>query len=78
MSNLRPLPEAHHLMFEQHLQKLQDHHLLRRLRTIDSATGPTAVLEGREVILLSSNNYLGLATHPTVVEAAIAAGLDCE
>lgn len=60
-------------MFEQHLQKLQDHHLLRRLRTIDSATGPTVALEGREVILLSSNNYLGLATHPTVIEAAIAA-----
>lgn len=31
------------------------------------------MLEGREVILLSSNNYLGLATHPTVVEAAITA-----
>ncbi|MBS0169399.1 MAG: 8-amino-7-oxononanoate synthase [Nitrospira sp.] len=59
-------------MFEQHLQKLQDHHLLRRLRTIASATGPTVVLEGREVLLLSSNNYLGLATHPSVVAAAIA------
>ncbi len=60
-------------MFEQHLQKLGDQHLLRRLRTIASATGPTVMLESREVILLSSNNYLGLATHPTVVEAAIAA-----
>ena len=60
-------------MFEQHLQKLGDQHLLRRLRTIASATGPTVMLEGREVILLSSNNYLGLATHPTVVEAAITA-----
>ncbi len=60
-------------MFKQHLQKLGDQHLLRRLRTIASATGPTVILEGREVILLSSNNYLGLATHPTVVEAAIAA-----
>jgi len=73
LSNLGPLPEAHHLMFDQHLRKLQDQNLLRRLRTIDSATGPTVVLEGREVILLSSNNYLGLATHPTVVAAAIAA-----
>ncbi len=60
-------------MFEQHLQKLGDQHLLRRLRTIASATGPTVMLESREVILLSSNNYLGLATHPTVVEAAITA-----
>lgn len=73
MSNILPVPEVHHPMFEQHLQKLEDHHLLRRLRTMTSATGPTVVLEGREVLLLSSNNYLGLATHPAVVEAAIAA-----
>ncbi len=60
-------------MFEQHLQKLRDQHLLRRLRTIGSATGPTVTLDNHDVILLSSNNYLGLATHPAVVEAAIAA-----
>ena len=54
-------------MFEQHLRKLQDQHLLRRLRTMASATGPTIILDNREVILLSSNNYLGIATHPTVV-----------
>jgi len=58
-------------MFEHHLQKLRDRHLLRRLRTIASATGPTVVLNDRRVILLSSNNYLGLATHPAVVEAAV-------
>lgn len=60
-------------MFEQHLRKLDDQHLLRRLRTITSATGPTVMLDNRRVILLSSNNYLGLATHPDVVEAAVAA-----
>ncbi|HNI68036.1 MAG TPA: 8-amino-7-oxononanoate synthase [Nitrospira sp.] len=73
MSNIQPLPEVHQLMFEHQLQQLQDRHLLRRLRTMESATGPTATLDGREVIQLSSNNYLGLATHPTVVEAAVAA-----
>ena len=60
-------------MFEQHLQKLEDQHLLRRLRTMTSATGPTVVLDNRRIILLSSNNYLGLATHPAVVEAAVSA-----
>lgn len=60
-------------MFEHHLQKLDDRHLLRRLRTIASATGPTVMLDNRRVILLSSNNYLGLATHPAVVEAAVEA-----
>ncbi|WHZ24830.1 MAG: 8-amino-7-oxononanoate synthase [Nitrospira sp.] len=60
-------------MFEHRLQKLEDRHLLRRLRTIASATGPTVMLDNRRVILLSSNNYLGLATHPAVVEAAVEA-----
>ncbi len=60
-------------MFEQHLKKLEDQHLLRRLRTMTSATGPTVVLDHHRIILLSSNNYLGLATHPTVVEAAVSA-----
>ena len=60
-------------MFEKHLKKLEDQHLLRRLQTIASATGPTVTLDGRDIILLSSNNYLGLATHPTVVDAAIEA-----
>ena len=60
-------------MFKEYLQKLQDQHLLRRLRTIASSTGPTVRLDGHTVILLSSNNYLGLATHPAVVEAAVEA-----
>lgn len=60
-------------MFEQHLKNLDDQNLLRRLRTMTSATGPTVLLDNRRVILLSSNNYLGLATHPAVVEAAVSA-----
>lgn len=60
-------------MFEQNLKNLDDQHLLRRLRTMTSATGPTVLLDNRRVILLSSNNYLGLATHPAVVEAAVSA-----
>ena len=60
-------------MFKEYLQTLQDQHLLRRLRTIASATGPTVTLDNHTVILLSSNNYLGLAAHPEVVEAAVAA-----
>ena len=61
------------VMFGRYLQNLDKQHLLRRLRTVASATGPTVLFENRKVILLSSNNYLGLATHPAVVEAAIAA-----
>lgn len=60
-------------MFEQHLHKLTAQHLTRRLRTVRSATGPIVELEGRRVLLLASNDYLGLATHPDVVQAAIQA-----
>src|SRR5215510_12391339 len=60
-------------MFEQHLQKLAARHLSRRLRTLHSATGPEVDLDGRRVLLLASNDYLGLATHPDVVLAAVQA-----
>jgi glycine C-acetyltransferase len=45
--------------------------LLKRERVIGSAQGPTVTLDnGREMINLCANNYLGLANHPEVVQAA--------
>ena len=44
--------------------------LWRELREIESAQDPSVVLRGREVLLFCSNNYLGLANHPEVVEAS--------
>ena len=49
--------------------------LHRSLRTIESAQGPKVVLDGREVLLLCSNDYLGLAGDPRVREAAAEAAL---
>jgi len=43
------------------------------LQTLHSATGPVVDLDGRRVLLLASNDYLGLATHPEVVQAAVRA-----
>ncbi len=60
-------------MFHSRLQQLDTQSLTRRLHTLGSATGPTIQLAGRTVILLASNDYLGLATHPDVVQAAIRA-----
>src|SRR4051795_2044697 len=47
-----------------------DPSLHRSLREIESAQGPTVMLDGREVVLLCSNDYLGLAGHPELREAA--------
>src|SRR5208283_3674318 len=45
--------------------------LLKRELLIDSAQGPVVKLaDGREMINLCANNYLGLANHPAVVQAA--------
>src|SRR3989338_6177718 len=47
--------------------------LYRKLRTVESAQGPEVVINGRRVLLFSSNNYLGFATHPEVIQASIEA-----
>src|SRR5205085_5021489 len=45
----------------------------QRLRVLESACDPVSRFDGREVINLASNNYLGLADHPKLVEAAVEA-----
>jgi 8-amino-7-oxononanoate synthase len=47
--------------------------LRRRLRAVGSAADPEVVVDGRGVLLFCSNNYLGLATHPALRRAAVAA-----
>src|ERR1700727_1560842 len=44
-----------------------------KLRVLDDEQGPLCHYDGRKVINLASNNYLGLCEHPKLVEAAIAA-----
>jgi 8-amino-7-oxononanoate synthase len=57
------------------LEELRDRGLYRRLRLIEGPQGPQVQLGGRQVLLLCSNNYLGLASHPKVREAAAEAAL---
>ena len=52
------------------LSELHTAGLYRRLRLIEGPQGPRVTLDGAEVLLLCSNNYLGLADHPRVRQAA--------
>ena len=61
---------------EAELAELHARHLYRPLRVMQSAQGPEVVLDGRRVISLSSNDYLGLTHDPRLREAAIAAVRD--
>ncbi len=52
------------------LKTISDAGLERRRRVIESAQGPHITLDGQDVVLLCSNDYLGLASHPALAEAA--------
>jgi 8-amino-7-oxononanoate synthase len=60
---------------EQQLAEFESRGLRRRLRLIEGPQGPRVLVDGRDVLLLCSNNYLGLAGHPRLREAAAAAAL---
>jgi glycine C-acetyltransferase len=55
------------------LDDLRERGTYFKLRVLDDEQGPLCHYDGREVINLASNNYLGLCEHPKLVEAAIAA-----
>ena len=52
------------------LKEIRNAGLYRRLRRVENGQGPTLLLDGREVINFSSNNYLGIANHPALATAA--------
>src|ERR671910_1353877 len=60
---------------DERLQEIRDRGLYRRLRCVSGPQGPRVLLDGRPVLLLCSNNYLGLADHPRVREAAAEAAM---
>lgn len=60
---------------ERSLRELERLGLDRRLRTVQSPQGPRVTLDGQPVLLLCSNDYLGLANHRQVREAAAEAAL---
>ncbi|MFT4035185.1 MAG: 8-amino-7-oxononanoate synthase [Patulibacter sp.] len=57
------------------LDELRDLGLYRRLRLVSGPQGPRVVLDGTPVLLMCSNNYLGLSDHPRIREAAADAAM---
>jgi glycine C-acetyltransferase len=64
-------PQLAHLTNQ--LNELRERGTYFRLRVLDDEQAPVCHYDGREVINLASNNYLGLCNHPKLREAAIAA-----
>jgi glycine C-acetyltransferase len=64
-----PLLEA----LRNELNQLDKDELLWRIRTLESPSAPHARVDGKSVLVLCSNNYLGLCNHPKLKQAAIAA-----
>ena len=60
---------------EARLGELKSLGLGRRVRMVSGPQGPHVVLDGKPVLLLCSDNYLGLADHPHVREAAAQAAM---
>jgi glycine C-acetyltransferase len=58
---------------EEELDGLRSQGLYRRLRVLDGEQGARASVDHRSVVNLSSNNYLGLTTHPKLRERALTA-----
>ncbi len=59
--------------FEKAMEELREKNLDWKLRSMESASDARSIVEGKEVIVLCSNNYLGLSNNPELKKAAIKA-----
>ncbi|HEU4980980.1 MAG TPA: 8-amino-7-oxononanoate synthase [Solirubrobacterales bacterium] len=59
----------------QRLEEIESAGLRRRIRVVEGPQGPRVLLDGEPVLVLCSNNYLGLADHPRLRRAAADAAL---
>ena len=62
-----------HDFLTQEIESLHQKKLFRKLRILEGRQLPQAEFDGHSVVNLSSNNYLGLNTHPELIRAALRA-----
>src|SRR6516165_5066345 len=67
------MPKAQLQYLSDELQKLREQNLYQKLCILETEQLPVCNFDGQEVINLSSNNYLGLTTHPKLKERAVRA-----
>ena len=67
------MPKSLERYLDEQIDGLKQQGLFRTFRILEGPQGARARIDGKEVINLSSNNYLGLATHPKLRAAAIGA-----
>jgi glycine C-acetyltransferase len=67
------MPKAQLQYLTEELNKLREQKLYQKLRVLETEQLPVSRFDGREVINLSSNNYLGLTTHPKLRARALEA-----
>jgi len=65
-------PDSLHYVSEQ-LRELRDKGVAPKLRVLEGEQKPVCIFDGKEVINLASNNYLGLTTHKALRKAAVEA-----
>jgi glycine C-acetyltransferase len=69
MTQANPRPQLAHLTAA--LNELREKGTYFKLRVLEDQQAPVCHYDGRQVINLASNNYLGLANHPKLIEAAV-------
>jgi glycine C-acetyltransferase len=67
------MPQPFDHVIQSQLNELKEQGVYRKLRILGGEQQPRSRIDGQQVINLSSNNYLGLTTHPRLREAAKAA-----
>jgi glycine C-acetyltransferase len=67
------MPKAQLQYLSDELNGLREQKLYQKLRVLETEQLPVSRFDGREVINLSSNNYLGLTTHPKLKQRALEA-----